>query len=279
MIRRHINRDNMEYIENLFEQYLKNPERVSPEWQTFFSGVELGRQIPSSHLSEKELMVYQLISAYREDGHLKARLDPLNRNPPPAHNVFLEQFDLQSVDPSNAFQVSSIIGLPAGEKLKNIVETLEQIYCGTISLQVGGCQPEVREWFFNEFERRRQSFQLSNEQKRDIFYDLARAEALERFLHSRFVGAKRFSIEGADVLIPMLSYLAEAPLLENQEADRNVQQKEIVIGMAHRGRLNVLCNFLNKAMEIVFTEFDGGRPLQRFDFDGDVKYHQGLFCG
>ncbi len=275
MIRRHINRDNMEYIENLFEQYLKNPERVSPEWQTFFSGVELGRQIPSSHLSEKELMVYQLISAYREDGHLKARLDPLNRNPPPAHNVFLEQFDLQSVDPSNAFQVSSIIGLPAGEKLKNIVETLEQIYCGTISLQVGGCQPEVREWFFNEFERRRQSFQLSNEQKRDIFYDLARAEALERFLHSRFVGAKRFSIEGADVLIPMLSYLAEAPLLENQEADRNVQQKEIVIGMAHRGRLNVLCNFLNKAMEIVFTEFDGGRPLQRFDFDGDVKYHQG----
>lgn len=265
----------MEYIESLFEKYLKNPEMVSPEWQTFFSGVELGRQMPASHLSEKELIVYQLISAYREDGHLKACLDPLNSAPPSAHNIFLEQLDLQSVDLNNTFQVSSIIGLSPGEKLKNIVDTLERIYCGTISLQVGGCQPEVREWFFNEFERCRQSFQLTNEQKKDVFYDLARAEALERFLHSRFVGAKRFSIEGADVLIPMLSYLVEAPLLENQEAKSHVQQKEIVIGMAHRGRLNVLCNFLNKAMEIVFTEFDGGRPLQRFDFDGDVKYHQG----
>ena len=265
----------MEYIESLFAKYLKNPEMVSPEWQTFFSGVELGQQMPSSHLSKKELMVYQLISAYREDGHLKACLDPLNIGSPSARNVFLKQCHLQSVDLNNTFQVSSIIGLSPGEKLKNIVDVLEQIYCGTISLQVGGCQPEVREWFFNEFEKCRQSFQLSKEQKKDIFYDLARAEALEKFLHSRFVGAKRFSIEGADVLIPMLSYLVEAPLLENPEAKSHKQQKEIVIGMAHRGRLNVLCNFLNKAMEIIFTEFDGGRPLQRFDFDGDVKYHQG----
>ena len=117
---------------------------------------------------------------------------------------------------------------------------------------MGGCQPEIREWFFKEFEGRGAPFQLSAEQKKNIFYELAKTEALEKFLHSRFVGAKRFSIEGGDALIPMLEYLTE-------KGTTQLKIKELIIGMAHRGRLNVLNNFMNQATEIVFMEFDGGK--------------------
>jgi 2-oxoglutarate dehydrogenase E1 component len=234
----------------------------------FFNGVELAQNLSTGFLPEKELAVFQLISAYRNDGHLKAKLDPLqikqNNN---SKHTALSTFGLDEKDLSKTFQISSILGLKAGETLQNILDFMEKTYCGTISLQVGGCQPEIREWFFNEFERRRESFQLSADQKKNIFYELAKTEALEKFLHSRFVGAKRFSIEGGDALIPMLEYLAEKGVKQ--------QVKELIIGMAHRGRLNVLNNFMNQATEIVFMEFDGGKAIQHFDFDGDVKYHMG----
>ena len=264
----YLNRGNLDYIESLFQQYKENPNQTPPEWKIFFNGVELAQDLSSSFLPEKELAVFQLISAYRNDGHLKAQLDPLNiiQNNHSKHTA-LSTFRLDEKDLNKTFQISSILGMKAGESLLNILDFMEKTYCGTVSLQVGGCQPEVREWFFNEFEGRGESFQLSADQKKNIFYELAKTEALEKFLHSRFVGAKRFSIEGGDALIPMLEYLAE----------RGVTQKikELIIGMAHRGRLNVLNNFMNQATEIVFMEFDGGKALQHFDFDGDVKYHMG----
>lgn len=264
----YLNRGNLDYIENLFQQYRKNPDQISPEWKMFFNGVELAQNLSSGFLPEKELAVFQLISAYRNDGHLKAKLDPLqlkqNNN---SKHTSLSTFELDEKDLNKTFQISSILGLKAGESLQNILNFMENTYCGTISLQVGGCQPEVREWFFNEFEGRGEKFQLSAEQKKNIFYELAKTEALEKFLHSRFVGAKRFSIEGGDALIPMLEYLAEKGVKH--------QVKELIIGMAHRGRLNVLNNFMNQATEIVFMEFEGGKALQHFDFDGDVKYHMG----
>ena len=264
----YLNRGNLDYIESLFQQYRENPNQTPPEWKMFFNGVELAQNLSSGFLPEKELAVFQLISAYRNDGHLKAHLDPLNiiQNNHSKHTA-LSTFGLEEKDLNKTFQISSILGMKAGESLFNILNFMEKTYCGTISLQVGGCQPEVREWFFNEFEGRGESFQLSADQKKNIFYELAKTEALEKFLHSRFVGAKRFSIEGGDAFIPMLEYLAE----------KGVKQKikELIIGMAHRGRLNVLNNFMNQATEIVFMEFDGGKALQYFDFDGDVKYHMG----
>ena len=270
---------NKDYIENLFEQYLKDPMSLSPEWRMFFHGIELakGAQPPALEGAQpqaaqaagaeslKETAVFQLISAYREDGHLQARLDPLNLTPPPAASpLALENFNLSSKDLDTPFQVSAVLGCPAGEPLKNIIARLSKAYCGSISLQAGGCRPEVREWFFKEFEQKHTHFILSEEQKLNILTDLTKAEALERFLHARFTGAKRFSIEGGDVLLPMLSYLAEQG-----------QMRELIIGMSHRGRLNVLCNFLNQPPEIILMEFAGGRAIGRFDFEGDVKYHLG----
>ena len=263
----YLHRGNLDYIESLFQKYKENPTQTPPEWKIFFNGVELAQDLSSGFLPEKELAVFQLISAYRNDGHLKAQLDPLQLTNNSSKHTTLSTFNLDKKDLNKTFQISSILGMKAGESLLNILDFMEKTYCGTISLQVGGCQPEVREWFFNEFEGRGEKFHLSSDQKKNIFYELAKTEALEKFLHSRFVGAKRFSIEGGDALIPMLEYLAE----------KGVKQKvkELIIGMAHRGRLNVLNNFMNKATEIVFMEFDGGKALQHFNFDGDVKYHMG----
>ena len=275
----YLNQSNLDYIESLFQRYRENPAQTPPEWKMFFNGVELAQGLSTSgFLPEKELAVFQMIWAYREDGHLKADLDPLRlKRPAGAGNAkeaktakplsFLSAFGLSQKDLRVKFQISSILGMPAGEPLQKIVNFMEQTYCGTISLQVGGCRPEVRDWFINEFEGRGKVFQLSSEEKKNIFYELAKTEALEKFLHSRFVGAKRFSIEGGDALIPMLEYLAR----------KGTQQKvkELIIGMAHRGRLNVLNNFMNQATEFVFMEFDGGKALKHFDFDGDVKYHMG----
>jgi len=262
----YLNQGNLDYIESLFQEYKENPNKTSPEWKLFFNGVELAQKLSDGSLSEKELAVFQLITAYRNDGHLKAHLDPLQLSPK-NKNDFLSSFGLSTKDLHKKFQMSAILGLPAGDSLENIIHFMERVYCGTLALQVGGCQPEIRKWFFDEFEGRGCKFHLSQDQKKNIFYELAKTEALEKFLHSRFVGAKRFSIEGGDALIPMLEYLTEAGVQKGL--------KELVIGMAHRGRLNVLNNFMDQATEIVFMEFDGGRALQHFDFDGDVKYHMG----
>ena len=262
---------NLSYIESLFEQYREKPDSLAEGWQMFFHGVETAQGLSASSLPEKELAVFQLINSYREDGHLLADLDPLKQSSlrPEAGRIFdLKHYHLSSADKNKTFQISAVLpGLKKGETLNSILNFMKKIYCGSISLQAGGCSPEVREWFFNEFEKESSAFKLSDEQKKNVFYALAKTEALEKFLHSRFVAAKRFSIEGVDALIPMLEYLAE------QGAKQKI--KELIIGMAHRGRLNVLNNFMNQATKIVFMEFEGGKALQHFDFDGDVKYHQG----
>ena len=266
----YLNQGNLDYIENLFQEYREDPDQTPAEWKMFFNGVELAQSLSSGFLPEKELAVFQMISAYRNDGYLKANLDPLQLTQhDTSKNVshFLSSFGLSEKDLNKKFQISSILGMKNRESLGKILDFMEKTYCGTISVQVGGCQLEIRKWFFNEFEGRGESFQLSADQKKNIFYELARTEALEKFLHSRFVGAKRFSIEGGDALIPMLEYLVETGVKQDV--------RELVIGMAHRGRLNVLNNFMNQATEIVFMEFDGGKALQHFEFDGDVKYHMG----
>jgi 2-oxoglutarate dehydrogenase E1 component len=260
-------RGNLDYIEDLYQQYKTNPGAVTADWQKFFEGVEFA-QGTAMGLSEKELDVYHLITAFRDYGHFEADLDPLTNTPSPSDQLSLSRFNLSDKDLDQKFQIGSIVGKP-NSTLKEILAHLRACYCGKLTVQVAEALPEVRNWFIREFEQERTAFKLSSEEKKSIFHSLTKTESLEKFIHTRYVGTKRFSIEGGDALMPMLETLV------NRGSGRGVE--EIMIGMAHRGRVNVLANFMGKALEYVFADFNGPTetavPID--DFDGDVKYHLG----
>lgn len=260
----YLNRPNLEFIEQLYQSFKSNPESVEPQWQKFFEGVEFAQNFTGGEYSAKELAVYNLIKTYRDYGHLKAKLDPLDMRQADTSSFELKRFGLVPEDLSQTFQVGALIG-KENTSLKEIIEHLESSYCGTISAQLAECREEVRDWFRKEFEA--SEFKLGPDQKRAIFQQLARTESLEKFIHTRYVGTKRFSIEGGDSLIPMLEHLVEKGTENRLE--------EIVIGMAHRGRINVLSNFMGKGLDVIFSEFDG-TAYENLDYDGDVKYHLGF---
>lgn len=261
-----VNRSNLEYIESLYQKFLENPESVDPQWRLFFDGMEFAQKLPGqSTFSEKELGVYNLIEHYRDYGHLKANLDPLGLSPAQIESFNLANFGLSEADLDQNFSVGALIGL-GSTKLRDIVTFLENAYCRTLTAQLAECRPEVRDWFRREFERDPAPLNLSKDDRKEIFKQLARTESLEKFIHTRYVGTKRFSIEGGDALIPMLE--------RSVSKGTQLGVEEIVIGMAHRGRINVLANFMDKGLPIIFSEFDG-TAFEQFDFDGDVKYHLG----
>ncbi len=259
------NRANLEIIEDLYKQFKTNPTSVSLDWQRFFEGVEFGQE-GGLGLSEKELDVYHLISAYRNYGHFEAQLDPLSNTPTPSDQLSLSRFNLSDKDLEQKFQIGGIIGKPQAS-LREIIAHLRGTYCGKISVQCSEALPEVRNWFIKEFETT--PFKLTNEEKKQAFVSLNRTESLEKFIHTRYVGTKRFSIEGADGMMPMLETLVQR--------GTKLKVQEVMIGMAHRGRVNVLANFMGKATEYIFADFNGPTetavPID--DFDGDVKYHLG----
>lgn len=261
------NRNNLEFIEGLYQQYKTKPESLTQDWRMFFEGMEFA-QGASLGLSEKELNVYELINAYRNYGHFEAQLDPLTNSQAPSNELALSRFNLKDSDLEQSFQIGSIIGKP-GAKLRDIIAHLKSVYCGKLSVQAAEALPEIRNFFIKEFEQNASGFKLSAEDKKNIFHSVTKTEALEKFIHTRFVGAKRFSIEGADALMPMLEALVE------RATPRGV--KEIVIGMAHRGRVNVLANFMDKNVEHILAEFNGAVEMEEKleVFDGDVKYHLG----
>ena len=263
----YLNRDNLEYIESEFNNYLNDPNSIEPEWKHFFQGIEFAKNFDSdsSNISSKEIDVYNLIRYYQDYGHLKAQLDPLNLAKPQGKNFDLDNFNLTESDLKQSFQVGSIIGLP-NSTLAEMLTRLEKLYCNTMAIQVSGCEPAVRGWFHNELESGSPDFKLSNDDRINIFKSLAKTETLEKFIHTRYVGTKRFSIEGGDALMPMLEHSVEV-------GTKN-RIKEIVIGMAHRGRINVLANFMNKGLDITFSDFDG-TVIDNTGLDGDVKYHMG----
>ncbi|MBL7542969.1 MAG: 2-oxoglutarate dehydrogenase E1 component [Bdellovibrionaceae bacterium] len=262
-----VNHANADYIDSLYTEYRQNPDAVTIEWKRFFEGLEFG-QSGSLGLSEKELDVYHLIQAYRNYGHFEASLDPLSNTPPSSEQLALKKFNLSEKDLNTVFQIGSLIGKP-NSSLKEIMATLRQVYCGKLSVQCAEALPEVRNWFIREFEFENPKFKLTAAEKKEVFNSLARTEALEKFIHTRYVGTKRFSVEGGDALLPMLETLVK----------KSPQYKfdEIVIGMAHRGRVNVLANFMGKGLEYIFADFNGPTELAEpiDDFDGDVKYHLG----
>ena len=281
-----VSRSNLEYIETLYQTFRSDPEALEPQWKMFFEGVEFAQNLAGpgtdsrtgtdsqsgvgagtgAQFATQELSVYNLIEHYRDYGHLKADLDPLKLAPRKEDSFDLATFDLKPGDLDQTFAVGSLLGFEKA-KLRDIIAFLEDRYCRTLTAQVAECRPEVRDWFRREFEKDPNPLQLSNEDKTAIFQQLARTESLERFIHTRYVGTKRFSIEGGDALIPMLECLVAKGTAIGVE--------DIVIGMAHRGRINVLANLMDKALGNIFSEFDG-TAFTDTDYDGDVKYHLGF---
>jgi len=264
-------RDNADLIEQLYLQYQQSPQSVSTDWRKFFEGMEFAADRPlegGSGLSEKELRVYELINGYRNYGHFEADLDPLTNTRSPSEELSLHKYQLTEADLDQTFQIGAIVDKP-GATLREIIQHLRNCYCGRLSVQCAEALPEVRNWFIREFERADQSLKFDGEMKKRLLTGATKAEAFEKFLHTRYVGAKRFSVEGADASILMLDFLAEKSSALGVE--------ELVLGMAHRGRLNTLVNFMGKGPEYLFAEFNGltetAIPID--DYDGDVKYHLG----
>ena len=266
-------RPNGAYLEELFEKFQKNPKSVDPDWARFFEGVEFGRGIAPAIENgttanevdlEKEMNVLTLISAYRDIGHIQANTNVLY----PAQKrkeLSLERFNLCEEDLSRKFLAGTKISKPYAT-LGEILKHLEHSYCGNISVEYAGVTPDMRAFVIKEFES--PSRQFSKEEKKEIFKDLNATDALEKFFQMRYVGLKRFSIEGADAIVPMLATFVYHGTETGLE--------EIVITMAHRGRINVLTNFMGKALELVFSEFDGRYESSPSLADGDVKYHLGF---
>ncbi len=262
------NRDNADYIDQLFQQYKQDPNSIALEWRKFFEGVEFASDGSLGGVSEKELDIRHLITAYRNYGHFEADLDPLTNTPAPSDQLSLSRFNLNEKDLDTHYSVGTVIGKP-NATLREIIAHLRACYCGKITAQVSDALPEVRNWFIREMEEGRETFKLSSEEKKNVLESLTRAESLEKFIHTRYVGTKRFSIEGGDAILPMMEWLASRGL--------TLGAQELMIGMAHRGRVNMLANFMGKGTEYIFADFNGPTetaiPID--DFDGDVKYHLG----
>ncbi|MBX2946648.1 MAG: 2-oxoglutarate dehydrogenase E1 component [Cyclobacteriaceae bacterium] len=264
------------YLDQLYQNYKSDPSSVDHTWQKFFEGYEFSQQrygengagggTADTH-SIKETQVRNLIFAYRSFGHLASKTNPVRerRN----HNVHfdLKFFGLTDADLDAEFDVASEIGM-SRTTLRNIVDKLKAIYLGPIGFEYNYIRnDEVRQWFFNKCENEYFNHNPSLEEKKRILGKLNEAVVFENFLHTKFLGQKRFSLEGGENTIPALQAII------NKAAELDV--KEVVIGMAHRGRLNVLSNILGKTYEQIFTEFEGNINPDATMGDGDVKYHLG----
>jgi len=273
----YINQSNLAYIEDQYKNFLNSPESVDANWRMFFEGIEFaknlapsdgaGAQTTEGTFSSLELNVYNLIKAYRDYGHYEANLNPLASGPKSFPELSFYNFGLTESDQEKSFKIGSLIGMP-NAKLKDIIAQLRNFYCRTISVQVNDAMPTVRDWFFREFEKPDTGPEFMKDEKLEIHNQLVKTESFEKFIHTRYVGKKRFSIEGGDSLIPMLEKFVTSGTPLGVE--------DLVLGMAHRGRVNVLVNFMGKALPAIFAEFEGIRDENNSFFDGDVKYHLGF---
>ncbi|MCW3075587.1 MAG: 2-oxoglutarate dehydrogenase component [Bacteroidetes bacterium] len=259
-------------IEELFVQYQKDPNAVDKTWQDFFKGFEFaqtdftssGGVIPEN--VSKEFKVISLITGYRQRGHLFTKTNPVRQRRTYDPTLALENFGLSEKDLDLTFHAGNEIGIgPA--KLKAIIDHLEQTYCQSIGVEyLYVREPKVVKWLQERMEKNRNTPSFTKEEKKTILKKLTQAVVFESYLHTKFVGQKRFSLEGGEAVIPAINAL--------MEHGANLGIQDYVIGMAHRGRLNVLTNIMNKTYKDVFTEFEG-RPSEDSLFDGDVKYHMG----
>jgi 2-oxoglutarate dehydrogenase E1 component len=270
------NRWNLELIEENYQRWSSDPTSVDATWQAFFEGYELAingdGQAPTGHSIEQgaaQAAVTRLIDAYREIGHYLADLDPLKLTPPGDPSGLLEPstFGLTEADLDRTFHTGLLFDPPQAT-LRDLIAALKETYCRTIGVEFMHIRnPQIRSWLQERMESVRNQPSLDIRQKRRIILKLNAAELFETFLHGHYVGAKRFSLEGGETLIPLLDAIIE------RAARFGV--KEMVLGMPHRGRLNVLANTLDKPYGMIFGEFEDNQP-ETYAGDGDVKYHLGF---
>ncbi|MFN5910924.1 MAG: thiamine pyrophosphate-dependent enzyme, partial [Bacteroidota bacterium] len=259
-------------IDHLYSMYRQDPKSVDVGWQKFFEGFDFARtnfedggEIPENF--QKEFKVLNLINGYRTRGHLFTKTNPVRERRKYAPTLDLENFGLDSSDLETVFQAGEEVGIGAAT-LRAIIDHLEQTYCQSIGIEYTYMRdPERIAWFKNKIELKNRP-QFDQNRKVQIFKMLNQASNFEAFLGKKFVGQKRFSVEGGEALIPALDTLVQKGSALGVEY--------FVMGMAHRGRLNTLTNIFKKRPQDIFSEFEG-KEFDSIDyFDGDVKYHQGF---
>ena len=275
------------FFADLYEQYLQNPDSVEPSWRSFFQGFdfaqanygsdEVAQQVAyiasgdSGEISEKmqkEFNVLKLIEGYRTRGHLFTKTNPVRDRRLHGPSLALENFGLSQADLNTVFDAAKMVNMKPSS-LADIIKHLENVYCQSIGVEFMYIRdPKVQDWIKNRLDINDNQPNFSVDQKKHILKKLNEAVSFENFLHTKYVGQKRFSLEGCEAAIPALDALIEGA------ADRGVEQ--FVMGMAHRGRLNVLANIFGKNTQNIFSEFDGKDYDEDANFDGDVKYHLGL---
>ena len=266
------------FIADLYDQYLSNPDAVEPSWRSFFQGYDLANEnydeigelqefeVPDE--VRKEFLVIDLINGYRTRGHLFTKTNPVRDRRRYLPTLGLETFGLSTNDLQLNFSAGEILGL-GKTSLANIIEHLQRIYCDSIGVEYMYMRnPEKIKWWQERLNQNDNHPSYDVETKKYILTKLTQAVTFESFLQKKYVGQKRFSLEGGETLIPGLSILLRM-------AAEKYDVKECVLGMAHRGRLNTLINIFKKPVRDLFSEFEG-KDFEDESIDGDVKYHLGL---
>ena len=295
-----LNAANTQFFADLYDQYVENPDSVEASWRAFFQGFDFAREnygedffeeevvlaqsqsrevstpvaasaqvsLPISDKVEKELRILNLIKAYQQRAHLFAKISPITQRPSYEPALAIENFGLTQADLNTVFDAAKELQLQPSP-LSLIIKKLEDTFTQSIGIEFDYIESfKVKEWIQNKLYATDFLKDFTKEEKVRILQKLAESTALENFFHNKYVGQKRFSLEGNEAVIPAIDALIE---LAANEKD----VKEVVIGMAHRGRLNMLINILGKNLQDVFSEFDG-KDYENPEFDGDVKYHLGL---
>ena len=286
-----LNAIHAQLIDDLYEQYRKYPDALEPSWKAFFQGFDFAlenygdegyisengqpsvvvQQVSNSNIPDeirKEFLVMNLIEAYRSRGHLFTKTNPVRDRRTYSPTLSIENFGLSTADLNTKFNCAIEIGLKEAATLQNIINRLETIYCNSIGVEYMHIDNVEEKKFIRDFLQQNENKpQLSSQQKIEILRKLNHAVVFENYLNTKFVGQKRFSLEGNESLIPALDQLII------KSAKLGVQ--EVVLGMAHRGRLNVLTNIFGKSYKQIFSEFEG-KEFEEDVFSGDVKYHLGV---
>ena len=270
------------YIENLYNDFVKDPASVDAELRKFFEGFDFavsngnnsvnGAKVVSAAPADtagldKELSVYQLIQAYRRKGHLVAKTNPVRERKDRKANLSLENFGLTEVDLPASFQVGKFVGLGKAP-LQDIIKHLQKCYTHNLGVEFRADNSTRKlDWMINAVEKTMLQ-PVALEQRKRILQKLNEGVMFEKFLHTKYIGQKRFSLEGGETTIAALDAIINTASLNNVQ--------EVIIGMAHRGRLNILANILGKTYEQIFSEFEGTATPDTTMGSGDVKYHLGF---
>lgn len=265
----HMHLGNVEMIDKLYGDFQKNPQSVDESWRYFFEGWELGQTREKGEATDLDLRVFSLIEAYRQFGHLKANVNPIALvSPSQPEELELATHGLKPEDLGKEC-VSMGLLQTTHAPLQKIIDRLESIYCQKIGVEYKDrCDVKISRFIQEQIEMSSFRSALTVDQKKNILEWLNKAELFETFIHTKYVGQKRFSLEGGETLIPILHEIIE------EGAEKGVD--EILLGMAHRGRLNVLANILQKSFSMIFGEFEDFFDPQLVEASGDVKYHKGF---